>query len=316
MGPDRRTFFAYLAKIGALSGLAAMFPSDAFGKIESSLAEELPGGGMQIQGADGIVRTHFFHANAAMLQSNGERSLAGQLPNKASIKLPEEGGFRSQFIENYRSNNGVSFKSAYVHVAGTRSSKPGYGWVTLATSILTGLNVRDLVTADLVMAQVSTEDPLVDHVPAVSFQGSRIENLRICGRTVDPVFDLDICGPRPNGETPYVREQAFLDRVASQYQRILNTPGLPDSAQQQYHWDPATVEQTGTVKCSLVTGIERSTPGTSFGHIIQVPGLGEVALAELIVDNAFHLTPVNVTLPPSDKWQLGGSTGTNGHHQP
>lgn len=91
-----------------------MFPSDAFAKIESSLAEGLPGAEMQIQGADGVTRTPFFHANAGMLRLDRERSLTAELPNKASIKLPEEGGFRSQFLENYRSNDGVSFKSAYV----------------------------------------------------------------------------------------------------------------------------------------------------------------------------------------------------------
>jgi hypothetical protein len=52
--------------------------------------------------------------------------------------LPEEGGFRSQFLESYQSGDGISFKSAYMHVAGARSSKVGYGWVTLATAIVTG----------------------------------------------------------------------------------------------------------------------------------------------------------------------------------
>lgn len=270
---------------------------------------------MQIQGADGVTRTHFFHANAGMLRLDGEHPLTGALPNKASIKLPEEGGFRSQFLENYRSGDGVSFKSAYVHVAGTRSSKPGYGWVTLATSIVTGLNVRDAVTADLVFGQVTTEDPLVDHVPAVSFVGSRIDNLRIAGRAVEPVLDLDICGPKPDGDTPYVRDRGFLNRVADQYERIGNTPGLPDWARQQYHWDPAAVEQTGTVKCSLVTSVARTTPGTSYGHVIEVPGLGRVSLAELTVDRAFQLTTVGIDTGPGGNWKFG-DTDANGHHHP
>lgn len=113
-------------------------------------------------------------------------------------------------------------------MAGIRSSKPGYGWVTLATSIVTGLNVRDAVTADLVFGQVSTEAPLVDHIPSVSFLGTRIENLRIAGRAVEPVFDLNICGPKPDGDTPYVRDRGFLNRVADQHERISNTLGLPD----------------------------------------------------------------------------------------
>jgi hypothetical protein len=55
MGSDRRQFFNQLVNVGALSGLAAMLPSDAFAKIESALQGETPSTGMQFQGADGIT---------------------------------------------------------------------------------------------------------------------------------------------------------------------------------------------------------------------------------------------------------------------
>jgi hypothetical protein len=37
MGSDRRMFFNQVVNVGALSGLAAMLPSDAFAKVESSV---------------------------------------------------------------------------------------------------------------------------------------------------------------------------------------------------------------------------------------------------------------------------------------
>lgn len=214
------------------------------------------------------------------------------------IRLPDEGGFRSQFIDGYRSGDGVSFKSAYMHVAGTRSSKAGYGWVTLATAVVTGLNLYDMVTADLAFAQVSTEHPLEGYVPS-TFLGTRFENLRIAGRSVEPVFDLGICGPKPDGDKQYLQDAGFLSRVSQQYERIGNSPGLPDWARQQYH-DPVLVGEagkaakTGKVECSLVTNVAGAAPGQSFGHIVDVAGFGIVSLGKLTVDHAFHLSMVAV----------------------
>jgi hypothetical protein len=106
MGSDRRMFFNQLVNLGALSGLAAMLPSHTFAEVEKTLLGETTTTGIQIKTADGITRTYFFHAHAHSL-----RTVAG---SEASVQLPEEGGFRSQFSENYQSGSGVSFKSAYM----------------------------------------------------------------------------------------------------------------------------------------------------------------------------------------------------------
>jgi hypothetical protein len=230
--------------------------------------------------------------------------------------LPDEGGFRSQFLEGYQSGDGVSFKSAYMHVAGTRSSKVGYGWVTLATALVNGLNVHGVVTADLVFLQLSTEHPLEGYVPSVSFLGTRFENLRIAGRAVEPVLDLGICGSKPEGDMPYLQDVGFLGRVSQQYEQINNLPGLPDWAQQQYH-DSAAVGQAGKVECSLVTNVEGAAPGTSFGHIVEVPGFGRVSLAKLKVDSAFHLAMVEVNGGPGGVQSLTVPSGSgNGTTKP
>ena len=78
-------------------------------------------------------REHTFHAHAAILRADAQHPLTQELGSQGFVRLPDEGGFRSQFTERYESD-GISFKSAYMHVAGTRSSKVGYGWVTLSTS--------------------------------------------------------------------------------------------------------------------------------------------------------------------------------------
>src|SRR5258708_10258757 len=315
MGSDRRTFFNQLVNVGALSGLAAILPSDAFARVESSIRGETPRAGVQFQAGNDTVRTHTYHALASILRSDAEHPLTRQLGSQAAIRLPAEGGFHSPFVGAYQSGDGITFKSAYMHVAGTRSSKVGYGWVTLATSVVTGLDVHGMVTADLVFAQVSTEHPLEGYVPSVTFLGTRFENLRIGGRQVEPVFDLGICGPKPDGDTPYLHDSGFLSRVSQQSERINNVPGLPDWAREQYHWGPAAIGQTGTVECSLVTSVAQATPGTSFGHIVEVPGFGKISLAKLAVDRAFHLTMVGVDTD-SGGTVSAGTTTSNGTTRP
>jgi hypothetical protein len=314
MGSDRRTFFNQLVNVGALSGLAAMLPSDAFAKIESTLLGETPTAGIQVRGTDGVTRTYFFHAHAHAIRPDTNNPPTIELESKASVHLPEEGGFRSQFLEDYRSE-GVSFKSAYVQVAGTRSNKAGYGWVSLATSFVTGLNVHDMVTADLVFSQVSTEHPIIGRVPSVTFLGTRFENLRVAGQIVEPVLDLNICGSKPAGDKPYIQDQGFLSRVSEQYDRIGKTPGLPESTRQQYHWDSAAAAQRGKVECSLVTNLAGATQGMSYGNIIEIPGFGKVSLAELEVGRAFNLMMIGVDLGKGRKWRIA-DVASNGTHHP
>ena len=106
-------------------------------QLRAASAGRRPAAGLPIQTGN-TTRTHTFHAHAHILGSGAGHPLTRGLGNQGPIRLPEEGGFRSQFLESYQSGDGISFKSAYMHVAGARSSKVGYGWVTLATAIVTG----------------------------------------------------------------------------------------------------------------------------------------------------------------------------------
>lgn len=242
---------------------------------------------MALQTGNDTTRAHIFHAHANILTPTRD------LGSQAFIDLPENGGFRSHFLDGYRSSDGVSFKSAYMHVAGTRSSKEGYGWVTLATAVVTGLNVHDVVKADLIFSQVSTEHPLEGYVPSVTFLGSRFENLRIAGGEVEPVLDLGICGPKPEGDRPYLQDSGFLNRVAQQRESIASLPGFRDSARERYH-DSLNLTQSDKVECSLITRVDGAKPGTAYGHIVEVPGFGRISLGRLTVSNAFHLAMVYI----------------------
>jgi hypothetical protein len=281
-----------------------MLPADALAKVESSILGETPGPGLQFESNKETTRTHTFHSAARIVESDNAHPLNPDFASQAFLKLPEEGGFRSHFVDGYQAAEGISFKSAYMQVAGTHSSKTGYGWVTLATAVITGLNIGEILTADLVFAQVSTEHPLIGYVPSVSFLGTRFENLKIAGRQIEPVIDLDICGPKPAGDAPYVKDSAFLRRVSEQYERISGSAGLSDSARQQYHWDPEVIAQRGNVECSLVTSVPQAIPGASYGHVLEVEGFGKVSLGSLTVDRAFTLNMITADLGHKGVWKF------------
>jgi len=74
MGSDRRTFFNQLVNVGALSGLAAMLPSDAFAKVESGIHGESPATAMPFDAGDDVTRNHLFHAHAYVLQGDAQHA--------------------------------------------------------------------------------------------------------------------------------------------------------------------------------------------------------------------------------------------------
>ena len=68
-----------------------------------------------------------------------------------------------------------------------RVSETG-SWTTLVTSVVEGLNVLDMVTADLMMATLAVEHPSDGGYPKASVVGSEIKNLVIDGVKVKSGF--------------------------------------------------------------------------------------------------------------------------------
>lgn len=230
-------------------------------------------------------RTHDYHAEATVLQGHLRLPLVQEIKPQAFAKLPETGGYLSQRAEDYRLESVISFHSAYTQVAGNLDVKPGHGWTTLTTTVVEGLNVLDVLTADRVVGQVLTEHPLVGYVPSISFLGSRFENLRIAGHPVDLDLDLDILGGKPEDDAAYTRNQALKERIAGQEEPLGEHQGLLAELREGYNRLFPCVEDGGekpeTLECSLVNRADGGYPGRSSGHIIDVPNFGKIILARL-----------------------------------
>jgi len=274
-------------------------------------------------------RTHLYDAEAMVLSGQLDLPISQKIETQAHSKLPEKGGYFNQRSDSFRIESVFSFRSGYSHVSGSRSPKPGRGWDTLTTTVVEGLNVMEVLTADRVVGQTITEHPLEGYVPTISFLGTRFENLRIAGYPVELEFDHNIFGPKPVDDAPYTQDAGLISRIARQYDRIGTNKDLPAELAERYNRLSPSLGKSEAVECSLVNQATGRYPGKSFGHIIRVPGFGIITLAKLTLKHenlhektkipqktTFTLTMIDLQLgcPTSGHVPVGGgsSNGSTG----
>jgi hypothetical protein len=285
---------------------------------------------------DKATRTHFYHADASAIGGRIERPFEQVVPVQAPLSLPAVGGYATARSEDFRFQGILSFQAAQTQVAGSLNERNG-SWTTVVSTALEGLNILNVVTADRVVAQISTEHPRQGYTPKVSFVGTQFVNLRIGGRKIEPVIDLGFCDPDDANEypkQPCIQNPAFLKKVGELHRRMRSEQeGTASPVWSRYRdWlqlryplpqsDPnlgeALNQERGMVLCSLVQKIEGDCPGKSFGHVLVIPDFGKVFLGELLLDhNSFHLIMVRLELGcPVQGVIGGGDTRTNGSTYP
>lgn len=258
-------------------------------------------------------RYHEYHAEAHVLSGILKHPVDQPIEHKAHVVLENTHSDKhvAQSVDETNLEGLISFKAGRTRASGTRIEKKDLwgkdhsGWITLSTAVLEGLNVFEVITADRVVAQVSTEHAdkkgqYPEHVPKVTFLGTRFENLRIGGYPVEVELDLGICGNKPENDRPYLQDRGFLDRVQGQLFGIAGAKDLPEDLEEQYKSKIAYIddlrkragglakaERDGylNLQCSLVKSIGPiPIPGVrTFGNVIFIPDFGTVSLAEVEV---------------------------------
>lgn len=261
-------------------------------------------------GLSPIERYHVYHGKAEILSGELEHPVKQELEKFGHVELDHTR--RESLLTNSVGPTNIqgliSFKSGHTRVAGTQVMQKTdifgndhSGWVTLSTATIEGYNVVDTVTADRVVAQISTEHALVHgHVPKVHFIGTRFEGLRIGGFEVPVELDLGFCGSKPDEDRPYLEDGDFLDKVERQFEGVRDTKGVPDGVKKKYKAEIEYIDNLRKrakarakddrngypkLRCSLIKTIgEIPIPGVkTFGNVIFIPNFGTVALATLEV---------------------------------
>ncbi len=246
-------------------------------------------------------RNHTYHAEAAVLHGRLQLPLMQDIKPQAYARLGEEGGYLSQHAEDYRLEGIISFRSAYTQVAGNDElpEKDG-GWTTVATSVIEGVNILDVVTADRIVAQITTHHPRDGYVPSIHFLGTRFENLRIAGHKVNLDLNHDCLGARPKDDTAYTRIEGWIEKLRARialpehietfpdaeldgdFVQSCKVPGEDDGVEQ-----PDYEESTESSLASNVTlDGAGAYPGECFNHVINVPDFGKIYLATVHVKHS------------------------------
>jgi hypothetical protein len=273
-------------------------------------------------------RVHYYHADACAFGGYFQRPIEHVIAPQAPMSLPPSGGYGFARAENFRIEGLVSFKSAFTQVSGHLSKKDRGGWVTLVTAVVEGFNVLDIVTADRLCAQISTEHPLEGDNPKVTFLGTSFDNLKIAGCPIKVTLDLGICD-QGNGEgypdEACVADEGFLERVAEQYRRMNNAKNMPEWVKDRTipdfikeRYQDGQVGESGAVVSTVVREASGSFPGRPFGNVFEVPSFGRVFLGELLVDcKSYQLTMVRLEQGCSaDGQNSAASAKANGVTEP
>jgi len=295
------------------------------------------------QATSPVKPSHDYHANAHVLSGDLQRPIEQKIEEHAPVKLTDRrGGHLTRFAEDVSIEGLIAFANGRTRVSGSRSLKNN-GWVTLSTSILEGLNVFEIITADRLVSQVSTNHAYKDgHVPHVTFLGTQFTNLQVSGFPLTLTVDLGICGDKPANDRSYLQDQKFLNGVKAQTERITRATGLPKEIKDQYDEKLAYINKlistSGAddqvchepITCSLVQNIGPiPIPGVqTFGHVLLIPDFGTVSLGEVEVgetkyegslrpDVYFKLTGIRMKLGCVGHGTATAATSAaNGRHYP
>src|SRR5258708_39335682 len=91
--------------------------------------------------------SHEFHAEAHVLSGHLQRPIEQKIEDHAPVSLKgRRSGHLTRETEDVSIEGLVTFERGHTRVSGSKSLKPGHGWVTLSTSILDGLHVIEIVT--------------------------------------------------------------------------------------------------------------------------------------------------------------------------
>src|SRR5947209_20408495 len=106
---------------------------------------------------------YFYHASAYGLSGEIERPMRHSIPMQAATALAGSGGRGFQRIENFSAPPYVSFDAAYTEVGGSFDECHNQH-TTFSYSVIEGLNIAGMVTADRVVARMAVYSPTMPDI--------------------------------------------------------------------------------------------------------------------------------------------------------
>jgi hypothetical protein len=128
---------------------------------------------------------YLHHASAYGLAVELDRPTRHSVPTQAATALAASGGRGSHRVQDYKFDRFISLREAYVEVGGSYDEDHKMH-TTYALSVVEGINIADILTADRIVSRMFVYAP-DDNKQEINFDitGSHFDNLRIAGHKVD-----------------------------------------------------------------------------------------------------------------------------------
>ena len=252
-----------------------------------------------------------YHAWAHAFSAHFTRPINQMIEVQAGVSLPITGGHGHSRVEDFRFSSTASFKVGYSQVSGSEKfieagNKERCIHTTLAMSVVEGLNILDVITADRIVSRVASSWESGDEPESVVI-GSRFDNLRIAGHKIEVELHHELALRMKTFEEA---RKEFASN--SEFRKMAESPlGT---------WKvPKKIEPHGVIVCSLVKELKpEKCPGVKqhghYGHVLEIPEFGKVYLAELVISHGSKtLNMIRFELgSPNAGGGSSGQAGTNG----
>jgi len=275
-----------------------------------------------------------YQASAYGLAGEIERPVSQSITAQAACSISQGGGRSSHRVGRFCTSPFVCFDAAYCEVGGSYDECHDIH-TTYVHSVVEGLNIAEILTADRVVSRMviyspTHDDPSGEHT--YDLTGSRFENLRIAGHLVE--VGLTIQKLNPEG-TYQEFENAFQGEQGSQLlpwggHGAEELQGLEDKyhalmglGKRAENWaKPENRRRGGAYWSSVVDHSElkeavQDTGLQAVGGMILVPKFGVIRLAQLLVHPDYRrLTMFQVQMCSGSTGASDGGSTTGGGLRP
>jgi hypothetical protein len=220
-------------------------------------------------------RTYHYHAAAHAFSARFTRPIEHLIEVQAATSLPTIGGHGNSHVEEFRFQEFISFRRGYSHVSGSKSDVDG-AYTTLVTSVIEGLNILDVITADRIVGRMASSHSAQESEPRITIVGSKLENLRIAGCKVEISLDFDL----------FERISTF----AAARKELDSNPNFRKMALDPFQTGETipTPGAQGVILCSCLKDLDASKcPGVKrlAHHALSVPEFGNIFLGEILLQH-------------------------------
>jgi hypothetical protein len=211
---------------------------------------------------NGKQKTRFaYHAQAIGFSASLYKPTCENIAGLASVSLSETGGESHSVVRNFDWKGIFRFDEAAAYVTG---SEDHGSYNTLATVTVRGLNIANMVTADLIIARVSSRhdrnaDGMISGEGNLTMEGSAYQNLRVAGRHVAVRLATPGCS-----NVTFAEARTFAERQH----------GLVNSAM-------------NTASCSIASDVAAEDLKFEHGKIV-LPEFGTIYLAGVIFKPSYR----------------------------